>query len=165
MAVSTIRGAQHYADEVTFANAKLNAGAITNTHVGASADIAATKVESRTQIMFSQESATTATSVGRCIHIVEGATGTIMAFDAGSVVANIGDSTVTVDLHKNGVTVLSSVITLDNANTAYIKEAGTISSASVVVGDVLEVVTVATVGTGTLALGVFAALVIDEKAV
>ena len=96
--------------------------------------------------------------------MVYGTTGTVVAFEVGSVTACTGDSTITVDLHKNGASILTGVITLDSANTAYIVEAGTLSSATLADGDVLEVVVNATVGTGTLGNGVFASCIIREDA-
>lgn len=105
----------------------------------------------------------TSASETKVIHYARAA-GSVTGFRAGSVVANIGAATVTVDLKKNGTTVLSAVITLDNANAAYTAEAGTISSASYVSGDVFTVVTVATAGGGTLATGVYAAADFDEAA-
>jgi hypothetical protein len=68
---------------------------------------------------------------------------------------------VTVDLRKNGTTVLSAVITLNNANTARVAVAGALSVTTLVAGDVLEVVT-ATAGGGTLATGVFAIVTVNE---
>jgi hypothetical protein len=40
--------------------------------------------------------------------------GTVVAFVAGAVVPNVGAATVTVNLLKNGTTVLSAVVTLNN---------------------------------------------------
>jgi hypothetical protein len=108
---------------------------------------------------------TTATAETRVLHVVRGSTGTLKAFVAGSIVACVGAATITVDLRKNGSTVLTAVITLDSANTAYIVEAGTFASTSLVAGDVLTVVTTATAGGGTIGAGLFAELVVDEDPV
>jgi hypothetical protein len=67
-----------------------------------------------------------------------------------------------VDLQKNGVSILSAPVTLNSSGTNYVSQAATISSAGLVAGDVLEVVTVATAGGGTLPTGVFAAARITE---
>lgn len=89
--------------------------------------------------------------------------GTVNSVKAGSIAAAIGDSTVTIDVKKNGSTILSAVITLDSANTARITEAGTISGAGTfVAGDWYEVVIVATAGTGTLPTGVFVQCEVDQ---
>lgn len=138
-------------------------GTILDAAVNSAADIAATKLEHRHKLVYAQESATNAASEARAMFACYGATANVIAFEAGSVVAATGDSTVTVDLKKNGSSILTAVITLDSANTARVVESGVIATAGLVDGDVLEVVIVATAGTGTLPKGVFAGLVVDEK--
>ena len=89
--------------------------------------------------------------------------GTVNSVKAGSIAAAIGDSTVTIDIKKNGSTILSAVITLDSSNTARITEAGTISRAGTfVAGDWYEVVIIATAGTRTLPTGVFVLCEVDQ---
>ena len=64
-----------------------------------------------------------------------------------------GNSTVVVDLKKNGASILSSTITLNNTHSAYTGVQATMESGSepnVVAGDHIEVSIVATVGSGTL---------------
>lgn len=141
-------------------------GTITDAMVNAGADISATKLEHRHQITYAQESATSAADESKVVHTCYGATGTIIAFKAGSVVAALGDDTCTVNLKKNGTSVLTPTtgISLTSAATAYIVSAGTVGTAGIVAGDVLEVTIDATHGTGTLAKGVFATVVISEDA-
>jgi len=152
----------HVAGHLTAGTMTIPVLTVTDAMVNGSAAIATSKMRHRTFKHYSQEAATTSADEARCLHAVYGATGTVISFKAGSVVANIGDSTVTVDLHNDGASILTAVITLDSTNAAYTPEAGTIDTAAVVAGDVLEVVIDATVGTGTLALGVYCELVIDE---
>lgn len=121
------------------------------------------KLDHQHRIPYSQPN-TTATTETRVLYRCFGASGTILGFHAGSIAANIGAATVTLDLKKNGTTVLSSVITLNNANTARVAVAGTLSVTTLVAGDVLEVVVTATAGGGTLATGLFAAVTVGEKA-
>lgn len=140
-----------------------SAGCVVDASVSASADIAATKVNHQHRAVFAQANSSAASET-RVIYVCYGASGTVVAFSAGSIAAAVGAATVTVDLKKNGTSILTGVITLDNANTARVVEAGTLTgSNSVVAGDVLEVVTVATAGGGTLPTGVFAAATINEK--
>lgn len=129
----------------------LPASSVTNTSVTAAAGIDASKLEHRHRETYSQPN-TTATSVTQVIYTAAAA-GTVNSFKAGSIVACIGAATVTVDLKKNGSTILSAVITLDSSNTAYVVEAGTINSAAYVAGDMFTIVTVATAGGGTIATG------------
>lgn len=140
----------------SFPTASVNDGAV-ETNAGISAD----KLERKTKETYAQGNVT-AVSDTRCIAIISGATGTITKFSAGSIVANIGAATVTFDLKKNGTTVLSAVVTTDSGDSAYDLVDGTISSASVLVDDVLTIVLVATAGGGTLATGVFAFVELDE---
>lgn len=139
------------------------AGSIANAAVAALAGIDATKLEHQHRIGWSQANVTAAAET-RVVYVCYGTTGTILAFVAGSIAKAVGDSTVTVDLRKNGTTVLSAVITLDNANTNRVAEAGTISVPGLVAGDVLEVVVAVTAGTGTLPTGLFAAVTLEEDA-
>lgn len=142
------------------------AGSVIDASVGASANIAATKLEHRHQIVYAQGSAVDAADAAQVVHVCYGATGSVVAFEAGSVVAALGNDVCTVNLKKNGTSILNPTtgISLSSSATAYIASAGTISSAAIVDGDVLEVVIDATHGTGTLAKGVFASVVISEKA-
>lgn len=114
------------------------------------------------QKVYGQEASATAADEVKPVHIVVGATGTILGFRAGAVTVNVGDSVVDVDLLKDGASVLSAAVQLDSGDTNYVNKPGIISSASVVVGDLLSVEIDATIGTGTLALGVFASVEIKE---
>lgn len=139
------------------------ASTIVDADVSSAADIGQGKLEHQHAKHYSQANAA-ASDETRMLHVVYGASGTILDFRAGSIAKAVGDSTVTVDLKKNGTTVLSSVITLDNANTNRVAEAGTLSVTTLTNGDVLEVVIDATIGTGTLPTGVFCELRLKEKA-
>lgn len=72
---------------------------------------------------------------------VRGATGELLGITA-MLHGQIPDDTrtVVVDLHVNGASVLSATFTLDTANTLSTSEAGTISSATLAQGDIIEVV-------------------------
>lgn len=140
------------------------AGSITNTMIAASAGLSASKLEHQHQPVYAQNGNVDSAADRKIIHVVRGDTGTIQSFHVASRVACTGNATITVDLLKNGTTILSAAVVLDNANTAYTLEAGTISSASVVQNDVLEVNVTVNAGTGTLGDGVFAVLNIREAA-
>jgi hypothetical protein len=140
------------------------ANSVGDDQVEADAGIAASKLEHESHATFAQAN-TSAADETRIIYVAHAA-GEVLEFKAGSIAAAVGDSTVTVDLKKNGTTILSSVITLDNGNTARVVEAGTlVASPTYVAGDVFEVVIDATVGTGTLPTGVFGSMVVNEAAV
>lgn len=156
-------GEHYFAENVKLADVTLPASCVGNTNVSASAAIAHTKLQHQHRARYSQPN-TTATTETKVIYVCYGATGTILDFRAGSIVACAGAATITLDLKKNGTTVLSGVITLDNANTARVVEAGTLSVTTLVVGDVLEVVATATAGGGTLGTGLFASVTVAEDA-
>jgi hypothetical protein len=148
-------GDHYYLGSVTFRDVTLPASSVEATHIEASAGVEQTKLEHQHRAQFNQPN-TAATSETRAVAVIYGAEGTLLTFEAGSIAKAVGDSTVTVDLKKNGASVLSAVITLDNANTNRVAEAVVPTTTALADGDLLEIVTVATIGTGTLPTGVFA---------
>ena len=134
---------------------------ISDAAIAAAANIDADKLQHRWRAMLTQVHGTAAATERSVVYYAR-TTGTVTSVKAGTVVLNIGAATITVDVKKNGTTILSGVITLDTANTAYIAEAGTITVPALVAADVLEVVVVATAGGGTLGQGLFVMVEIDE---
>jgi len=134
-------------------------------NTGAGGGIKASKLQVQKIAQYSNsDAATTSVTEQRCIHVVNGQTATVVAIQAGAVVANVGAATVTVDLLKNGSSILTAAITLNNSQAAYALVSATIASANLTVGQVLEIKTVATAGGGTIAKGCFAYVVIREDA-
>jgi len=150
----------YFADTITFKDVVLPAGAVSNDQVAAGAKIAASKLVHKHRKSYGQ--AGTAASETRAIHGVFGATGTVVAFKVGSITPCTGNATITVDLKKNGTSILASAITLDSTKSARTLYAASIASAGLVVGDWLEVVVTANAGTGTLGTGLFWQVEIDE---
>ncbi len=101
------------------------------------------------------KSTTVSVSETAVVHVAK-ANGTLKRFSAGAVTPATGNSTVTVDLKKNGITVLTAVISLSVAQTARQVVSATVLTTAYLAGDVFEVTTVTTVGTGTLPAGLFA---------
>jgi len=89
--------------------------------------------------------------------------GTVNEVIAGSIAKASGDAVVTLDVKKNGTTILNAVITLDNANTNRLVELGSVTSSAFVAGDWFEVVITATANTGTLPTGVFLQMECDQN--
>jgi hypothetical protein len=159
---STIGDDITYYKAVNFAGTvSLPANAVGDAHVAAASPLGVTKTTHQYIATYGRPG--NATSETDPIHVCKSA-GTIAQVRAGSVTAAAGDSTVTVDIRKNGTTVLAGVITLDSANTAYVSEAGSLSAAGVAANDVLTAVIAAAAGTGTLPTGVFAQVVVQEAA-
>lgn len=137
------------------------AGSVSNAGVAADADIAASKMTHYHYPLWSQPN-TTATAETRTLHKAVAA-GEVLSVWAGSIAKAVGDSTVTIDFKKNGTTILSSTIVLDNANTNRVAEAGSISgTATYVAGDWFEAVITISAGTGTLPTGVAVGMKIEE---
>lgn len=134
-----------------------------DSQIGATNPILATKLKHQHNPVYAQAHGSAAATERKVVHVARAA-GEVVAIDAGIVVAAMGGATVTIDLKKNGTTVLSAVITIDNAKVAYAKEAGAISSASYSAGDVFELVVTATAGGGTLPQGLFVEPVFREGA-
>lgn len=135
---------------------------VTSGKVEAAANISADKLESRIYVSHAQaNSAATAETRSLFVAIRDGIVNSVKA---GSIAAAIGDSTTTIDVKKNGTSILSSTITLNNSNTARTAVSGTINGAQddLVAGDWLEVVITISAGTGTLPTGVFVQLEIDQ---
>jgi hypothetical protein len=132
--------------------------------IKSAAGVEATKLEHQHRIPYAQPN-TTATTETRVLYVCYGLTARVIDFRAGSIVACIGAATITLDVKKNGTTILSSVLTLNNANTARVAVAAALSgSPTLVAGDVLEVVVTATAGGGTIGTGLFANLTVEEDA-
>lgn len=125
------------------------------------ANLDADKLESRIYSSHSQPNSA-ATTETRPLFVARKA-GTVKEVAAGSIAKAVGAATVTLDIKKNGMTILSSVITLDSANTNRIVEVGTLSDAPFAAGDWFEVVIVATAGGGTLPTGVFVQMECDQN--
>lgn len=92
--------------------------------------------------------------------------GSVTAVRVGIADAATGDSTVTVNVKKNGTTILSGVVTITNAEADYdVVAAGLTGGNPVayVADDVFEAVIDATVGTGTLPKGVTVMMVTVEN--
>jgi hypothetical protein len=164
---STFRNDYVFTGSVTFVGqVSITGGYITNTAVAAAAGIAASKLQHQHQpVVSSADQNTTIASSRQVIHCCRGATATITSFNAClTVLANAGAATVTVDLLKNGTTILTAPISISSADAIRSLEAGTLSSSSLVAGDILEVDVVATAGGGTLGKGLLAVLNVREDA-
>ena len=135
-----------------------------NTQMNPSDPVAALKMEHRFMPRMSQPFGTAAVAERKVVHRARAA-GTVTAYWVGSTAANVGAATVTVDLLKNGVTVLVSPVVLTSANAAFVAVAATLAAgAAYAAGDVLEVSETVAAGGGTLAQGVFGEPVLTEGA-
>jgi hypothetical protein len=135
---------------------------VVNADVNSSAAIAASKLIHQHVKTYADESDTTATDKTYVVHTVYGATGTVLGFECGAVVACVGAATLDVDLLKNGTSILDAAVRVDSGDAARAILTGTISSASLVVGDVLEIDFDTTAGGGTECKGMFGSVILSE---
>jgi len=152
----------YFAGHVSFKSVTLPDGSVSNAQIAPSAAIATSKQRHKHRKGRGQNGTASAETVGA--HVCAGATATVVAFKAGSITACTGDATITVDLRKNGSSILAAAIVLDSSNTARVAEAASIASPSLVAGDWLEVVVTVNAGTGSLGTGLYWDLEIDEDA-
>ena len=137
------------------------ASSITNSNIAAAAGIDSSKLDHRFRKHYNQNS--TASSATVAIHIANAA-GSVNGIKAGSVAACSGAATITINLLKNGASILTGVIQLDNGNTARVSESGAFASTTYASGDFFELVIVATAGGGTLGTGLLVDVEFDEEA-
>lgn len=141
------------------------AASVSDASVIALAKIQASKLQHQYEQVFRQSSTTVATNDQQCVHVVFGATATLLDVSVGNVTAATGTGAVTVDLLKNGVSVLTGAITLNSATAAYALLAGSLASTALVVGDVLEVkLSGSTAGSGSKPTGVYVRVTLVEDA-
>lgn len=144
------------------------AGTIVSADVSASAAIAAAKLVHRFPVRHSQNEGAVVADETVGIHIAAAA-GVVASIEVVCTsTAPVGNSTVTVDLQKSTAggafaTMLSSVVTIDSANTVRVAEAGTLSGTAYVDGDILELIIDATVGSGTLPTGMAIVVTLQEN--
>jgi len=149
---------------LTVGSINLPAGNIIDANVNGAANIDADKLEHTHRKMYSLSG--TAASVTIPIHSVIGATARRLQVVAGSIAIAVGAATVTIDVKKNGTSVMTGATphTLDSANVARVAEALSITTTTAVAGDLFELVVVATAGGGTIPTGLFVEFQIDEVA-
>lgn len=141
------------------------ANSVNDASVQAGSKVNASKLQAGVRKGYFKPRTTVAATDTQMIYRVYGATAAVQSFVAGiSGTAAVGAATVTFDLKKNNVSILTGVVTIDNTVAQYGSVAGVLAAGALtlVAGDVLEVVVTATAGGGTLPQGVFAEVVIYE---
>jgi hypothetical protein len=155
--MSVLTGDTHCTGTLTCVGFVPPANSITDAAVPAGAGVKYTKVEQRPRGIYRQPN-TAAVAETVVAAVITGATGAVVNFKAGCIGPCVGADTITVDLKKNGASILTAAISLTNAQAAYAQVAAAIASAGLVAGDVLTVVVTPNHSTGTLGTGVFAVL-------
>ena len=128
-------------------------GMITNAMVKAGTGVGASKLEAWHRECWGQIS--TAVTETKVLGIIRGSTGDTVGVEVTNQAACSGSSTVTVDVKKNGVSILSAVVTLNSASSITVPIAGTVTTTSLADGDIITgVITTVASGTDALATGV-----------
>jgi hypothetical protein len=119
------------------------AGEITNTHIHATAAIAASKLQWPIPLRGELNGTVADGTTKRRLRWVKGTAGTLhAAFTISCQTPPSGGSTATVDLQVDGVTVLTAVITLNSSTVANTELTAVVSSNSVADGERIDVVIV-----------------------
>lgn len=121
----------------TIDNAAMKAGAAGNY-------VDPTKLATRRITSYAQATGTDNVSVTQVLRVIYGATATLRAFRAYNYSTALSTDTTTIDLKKNGSTVLTAVITLNLAAGTTVTAAAGFTSAALVTGDKLTIVVTAT---------------------
>lgn len=138
---------------VTITNPDFPAGKLTNTMFSTTDPLVVTKQEHFQT--FPAKQVGTAVTETHFLHRVKGAAGTVLYLSVTNLTACAGGSTVTVDIKKNGTTILSAVVTLDSSTGDEGFEDGILAATALVADDILTaVITAIASGTDALASGV-----------
>lgn len=160
---NSLSGDWYFSGTVTPRRFNCPADSITNAAIQASAGVSATKVQQNySKQLDLTNHATVAAAERRLLHRCRGASGTVVSFGALATVAAVGDSTASVDLLLNGVSILTAAVQLDSGDAAGTLVSGTLSSTALVAGDRLEVNVTVSAGTGTLPKGLCADVLVRE---
>lgn len=161
-----------YANDDIYIDGKLTVGsfvlpngAVTDSKVDSGAAIQATKLEhEHVQITETNGYNTNAATGQWLVHIARGPA-VIQDFSVFDRVAATVDATVTIDILKNGVSILSATYSLTASVTAYSVHSimSSIASPNLVAGDVIEMkISAVSAGAGALPKGVAGVLTVYE---
>jgi hydroxyethylthiazole kinase-like sugar kinase family protein len=138
--------------------ATLPSDCVGNSQIKSDAAIDAVKLVQRRTVVYAQNGNVDSAADRKVVHVARGA-GSILRILAGQTTANGATTTVTVDVKKNNVSVLTSTIAL-TTQLAYEATEADITTDDYVGDDVLEVVV--TVTGSNLGNGVFVTLDLEE---
>jgi hypothetical protein len=149
---------------ITANSFNLPAGSITNALIASDAGLDADKLEHR-QVARHAPGGTAASGTFP-LATVYGATARRVSARAGSIAIAVGSATVTVDIKKNGTSILTggTPVTFNSSNVARTMVDLAVTTTTAAVGDFFEAVLVATASGGTIPTGFIVELQFDEDA-
>ena len=160
---NTIPGNLTVQGRLTAVAVSLPAACVGNNQISGSDKPQATNLEHQHQPTYGQPAGVAAITERKGLHLAYGA-GTVIAVKAKLPVANVGAATVTVDVLKNGTTILSAPISFVAADGANAVKTGTITVPAYVASDQLDVSVTATAGGGTIGQNLSVSLTAREAA-
>lgn len=160
MSLQTIPNDVHIGGRITAQSMTVPASTISDSQVASDAAIQATKVVQEIVAPYAQEATANAAAEERVIFIARNA-GTVAAVECGHVTkpdtALAAGRSAIVNVKKNGTTILSATVELDNADNNLTAVPATISTPTYADGDIFTVAITLGAGTsGTHCKGVFA---------
>lgn len=168
---SRIDGDLHVKGALTAAEMTLPSGTVLNASITAAAGVSASKLEHQHFIPYAQADGSDIVGATVPIYTCRGVTATIVAVQVVCVDApDGGDKAFTVDIHKydegtpTPATVLSAPIAYSSTQNDGEVESGTITGASLVVGDSLLAIIAVSGSTGTQGQGLGVNVTIREDA-
>lgn len=148
MAASTLKGDYVFTGTVTIAALNAPASSITSSQISGVID--ADKLERRQSVRYSQLNGANNVAARTVVKIMSAA-GTLLSVQCRNTTAASGTDKTTVDVKKNGSSILTAPIDLNLAAGTAVQSSSSFTSAALADGDVLEVVltlTGANVGQG-----------------
>jgi hypothetical protein len=165
MSASKVDGDLLVTGNLRIGSINLPDGAVGDTQASAAFPLGRTKTVHQYDSTYGQPIASAVVDAAIVLHAAND-TGTVVAFRVGIVTPPVGAATIVVDLKKNGASILSSTITLNNATVAYAitSAAFTVSPHTYVANDVFSIDVNETTGGGTQGKGIFVSLIVAEGA-
>lgn len=173
LASQTIPNNVHVAGTLSCANFVAPENSIDDDAIEAGAEIAAAKLVHRQALCYYQDAASAvAAATADIYYYTATASGTVNSINAmiNNAIATGGDRTVTIDLKKSTsagafASILSTAIVLDNTNTLRTAEAGTVSTPTLVTGDILQITVAVAGAAGAQAKGLLVVVEVEEAGV
>jgi hypothetical protein len=162
-----LEGAKFFAGPVTFTSITLPTGpraAIGNTEIKDGANIEAAKLRRRMALRARQGNVAAVAETG-ILHTAYGAVGEVKAIRYSHIGAATGGGTVTLDVKKNGVTILVASLVVTAALAAYGTAVANVVATPAngyVAGDVFTYHITVAAGGGTLPTGIAVEMITDE---
>lgn len=147
------------------------ANSVDDVDIKSGANVAATKLEHQYDLKYTQDAGAAVVSATRNLHIVRGATGSVISVEAMVDTAPTGaDRTITIDVQKGNqstafATLLAATLVINNTTAAReVKTASLVASPTLADGDTVRVVVTVAGAAGAQGQGLNVTIMVREKA-